>query len=164
MRKIFLLLVVLLLFIRGYSQHVDWKDVAPIVYTNCATCHRPGEIGENYLNCMGYSWMISDTLSPNFYSIPYYVTNKLMPPWKADPTYHHYLDERILTPDEINLLDSFVRSRARVLSAGSRVGPPPAATWAPSRTSHPTATSVRSARSSPARPTPTARSRSTSAP
>jgi len=105
MKKIFLLAVILFSFYRSYSQHVAWADVAPVIYRECASCHRPGEIGEDYLNAMGYSLL---TKSPYFYDIPYWVTNKLMPPWKADPNYHHYLDERILTDDEINMIDSFV--------------------------------------------------------
>jgi len=31
-----------------------------------------------------------------------------MPPWKADPGYHHYLDERILTPADTTLIGKFV--------------------------------------------------------
>jgi hypothetical protein len=105
MKKIILLTVVFFTVSQAYSQHVQWKDVAPVIYRECTDCHRPGEIGEDYLNAMGYSFLIN---SPYFYNIPYYVSAKLMPPWKADPSYHHYLDERILSDDEINMIDSFV--------------------------------------------------------
>jgi len=135
MKKIFLASLLITSFFKIQAQHVAWSDVAPIVYTNCANCHRPGEIGSDYLNAMGYSLLIN---SPYFYSIPQYVNTKLMPPWKADPSYHHYLDERILTDDQINTLDSFVNQVGNgnydpgdttlvpppVFSSGSQLGTP----------------------------------------
>ncbi len=105
MKKLYTIIVLSSLFLQSNAQHVEWKDVAPIVYRECTSCHREGEIGEDYIDATGYSAFIN---SPYFYSIPYYVNTKLMPPWKADPNYHHFLDERILTNDEILLLDSFV--------------------------------------------------------
>src|SRR4030095_1664493 len=79
--------------------------VASIFYNNCTACHRPGEIGIDYLNAMGYSALLN---SPYFFSIPAQIQAKLMPPWKADPNYRHFLDERILTQEEIDLVSQWV--------------------------------------------------------
>ena len=121
------------------AQTVEWKDVASIFYANCATCHRHGEIGDGFINTMGYDSLMDPVLSPYFYAIKSYVNAKLMPPWKADPDYHHYIDERILTPQEITLIDSFVDQAPRVgydpgdlslapdppvFAAGSQLGTP----------------------------------------
>ncbi|MEO5674360.1 MAG: T9SS type A sorting domain-containing protein [Chitinophagales bacterium] len=90
------------------AQNVEWKDVAGIFYNNCATCHRPGEIGDGYIDATSYAALVNDSLSPYFFAIPARVNERLMPPWKANPDYHHFLDERILSDDEITLIDSFV--------------------------------------------------------
>ena len=62
------------------------KDVAPIIFNNCTTCHRAGEIGPmsltNYAEVRDYAGTIK------------YVTGiKYMPPWKPDPSYSTFLGE-----------------------------------------------------------------------
>ncbi len=92
---------------RSFAQTPEWKDVASIFYDNCATCHRPGEIGDEYLNATSYHSLVN---SPFFFSIPYQVQTRQMPPWKADPNYRHFLDERILEQSEIDLISEWVDS------------------------------------------------------
>jgi len=95
-------------FLSASAQNVEWKDVAKIFYDNCATCHRPGEIGDGYIYANSYKALTDFGLSPYFPQIRPYVDAKLMPPWKADPAYHHYLDERILSPADTELIGRFV--------------------------------------------------------
>lgn len=115
MKKTTLLACFLIAFsyFKSSAQNVEWKDVASIFYDNCATCHRHGEIGDAYLNTMSYSNLVNADSSPYLFAIRAWVDAKLMPPWKADPSYHHYLDERILSPQEITLVDSFVEQVQR---------------------------------------------------
>ena len=82
MKKLYTIIVLSSLFLQSNAQHVEWKDVAPIVYRECTSCHREGEIGEDYIDATGYSAFIN---SPYFYSIPYYVNTKLMPPYRNTP-------------------------------------------------------------------------------
>lgn len=107
MRKISVsaILFIIVSEMNSTAQTVEWKDVAAIFYDNCATCHRPGEIGEDRLNAMGYYELTS---SGYFYSIPTQISARTMPPWPADPNYQHFLDERILTQDQIDLVNKFV--------------------------------------------------------
>ncbi|MBP9883681.1 MAG: hypothetical protein KBF32_09775, partial [Chitinophagales bacterium] len=88
-----------------FSQIPEWKDVASIIYNNCTTCHRPGEIGADYLNATSYKSLVN---SPYFYNIPAQVQSRLMPPWKADPEFTHFLSERILTQSEIDKLSLWI--------------------------------------------------------
>ncbi len=81
------------------AQTVTWKDVAPIFYEQCLVCHRPGQIGADYLIATNYTTLVN---SPFFYSIPPAVQSRKMPPWPADPHYVRYLNERILSPDQID--------------------------------------------------------------
>lgn len=84
------------------QQEVTFSEhIAPIIYNNCTNCHREGEIGPmpftNYDQVAAWGAMIG------------YVTEiKYMPPWKADPEYSRFLDERFLTDEEIQLIKSWV--------------------------------------------------------
>jgi hypothetical protein len=55
------------------------KDVAPILFKHCASCHRPGEIGS------AVSLLSYDTAQPWANSIKEKVLRREMPPWPADP-------------------------------------------------------------------------------
>lgn len=82
----------------NYSEHI-----APIIYNNCTTCHRPGEIGPmsftNYQEVKDWAGMIN------------YVTEiRYMPPWKADVEFSRFLDERYLTEEEIQLIKDWVNT------------------------------------------------------
>lgn len=115
-----------------FSQIPEWKDVASIIYNNCTTCHRPGEIGADYLNATSYQSLVN---SPYFYNIPAQVQSRLMPPWKADPEFTHFLSERILTQSEIDKLslwidydgpagDTTLAPDPPIFSEGSQLGIP----------------------------------------
>ncbi|MCS6916072.1 MAG: hypothetical protein NZM08_00090, partial [Chitinophagales bacterium] len=88
-----------------WARAQEWKDVAPVFYQHCASCHRPGQIGETYLNAMGYTAL---TQSPYFYSIPQAIQTRTMPPWPADPSYVRYLNERLLAQQDIELISKWI--------------------------------------------------------
>jgi hypothetical protein len=80
----------------NFSQHI-----APIIYKNCTSCHRTGEIAPfpltNYEEVSNWSSMIK------------HVTGiKYMPPWKPDPAYQRYQRENFLTDSEIQLIADWV--------------------------------------------------------
>ena len=66
------------------------KDVAPILYKNCTSCHRPGEIGPmpliSYEDARPWAKAIRDEVSEGH-----------MPPWHADPTHGKFLNDRSLS-------------------------------------------------------------------
>src|SRR5688572_4101961 len=66
------------------------KDVAPILFANCTTCHRPGEIAP-------MSLLTYKDARPWARSIATQVTNGTMPPWHADPAHGQFANERRLT-------------------------------------------------------------------
>src|SRR4051812_25330778 len=67
------------------------RDVAPILYTSCVGCHRPGEVAP--MSLLSY-----DDVRPWAKSIRARVTSREMPPWGADPAYGTFRDDRSLTP------------------------------------------------------------------
>jgi hypothetical protein len=75
------------------------RDVAPILYRNCTTCHRPGEIAPmslfTYEDARPYAKAIRDEISEGH-----------MPPWHADAPAGTFENERRLTDaDRKTLLD-----------------------------------------------------------
>src|SRR6185503_5382828 len=66
------------------------KDVAPILYKNCANCHRAGEIGPMAL-------ITYNDARPWAKSIATRVTNGTMPPWHADPAHGEFENDRRLS-------------------------------------------------------------------
>ena len=65
------------------------KDVAPILYQNCTSCHRAGEIGPMPLVSF------SDA-RPWAKAIAARVSDGTMPPWHADPAHGQFLNDRRL--------------------------------------------------------------------
>jgi hypothetical protein len=69
------------------------RDVAPILYKNCTTCHRPGEIAP-------MSLLTYDDARPYAKAIRDEVGEGHMPPWHADAPAGTFENERGLTADE----------------------------------------------------------------
>jgi hypothetical protein len=66
------------------------KDVAPIFFSHCTTCHRPGDIAP--MSLLSYK-----EARPWARSIAAAVKSGVMPPWHADPAIGHFSNERRLT-------------------------------------------------------------------
>jgi mono/diheme cytochrome c family protein len=134
-------LIITALFAFAFEAHaqVNWaNDIAPILYKNCASCHRDGGLG-------GFSLVGYSAAYTNRYQIAEAVTSKQMPPWKADPTYRHYTGENVLTESQITLINQWVDANAPagnltqappepVFIDGSNVGVPDAMVLTPSYT------------------------------
>jgi hypothetical protein len=81
------------------------KDVAPILYKNCTTCHRPGEIAPmsllTYEDARPYAKAIRDEVGEGH-----------MPPWHADAPAGTFENERRLTDAEKKTLLAWVAGGA----------------------------------------------------
>ena len=80
-------------------------DVAPILYKNCTTCHRPGEIAPMSL------LTFRDT-RPWVKSIGTQVQKGTMPPWHADPAYGEFVNDRRLSASEKDTILRWVNAGA----------------------------------------------------
>ena len=81
------------------------KDVAPILYKNCTTCHRPGEIAP-------MSLMTYEEARPWAKSIRDEVSEGHMPPWHADAPKGTFHNERVLTAEEKDILAKWANGGA----------------------------------------------------
>lgn len=81
------------------------KDVAPILYQNCVTCHRPGEVAPfsliAYSDAKRWAPMIAQA-----------TVKHIMPPWKAEPGYGDFQDARVLTAAQIQTLKEWAAAGA----------------------------------------------------
>src|SRR5437868_5387172 len=81
------------------------KDIAPILYQNCATCHRPGEVAP-------FSLLTYQDASKRAKLIATVTERRYMPPWKAEPDYGKFLNERRLTDAQIALIKEWADAGA----------------------------------------------------
>lgn len=79
------------------------KDVAPIVFDHCATCHRPGQVAPfpllNYHDVRKRDKQIARV-----------VGQKIMPPWKAEPGFGEFSNDRHLSAQDIATIRQWVES------------------------------------------------------
>jgi hypothetical protein len=82
------------------------KDVAPIFYAKCVTCHRPGEVAP--MSLITYT-----DVRPWAASIKDKVSTRVMPPWHADRQYGRFRNEQSLTQHEIDTIVAWAGGGAR---------------------------------------------------
>ncbi len=104
------------------------EHIAPIIYKNCTTCHRTGEAGP--FNLITYQ-----DVSSRSKLVKFVTKTRFMPPWPADATYSHFIDEKVLSQNEIDLIaqwvdegcakgDSTKLPKVPVFPIGSQLGKP----------------------------------------
>ena len=95
------------------------KDIAPILYGQCAPCHRPDGPAPfsliTYADARRHAAQIATVTS-----------SRVMPPWKPEPNEARFLNERRLTGEQIDTLDRWARGGT---SEGRRSDLPALPTW-----------------------------------
>jgi Flp pilus assembly protein TadD len=76
-------------------------DIAPIIYRNCASCHRPGESAP-------FSLLSYEDVRKHARQIAVVTRSRYMPPWLPQPGYGEFQDERRLTDAQIKLIGDWV--------------------------------------------------------
>jgi uncharacterized protein (TIGR03437 family) len=86
----------------GHSQTVTYSEhIAPIIYNNCSKCHHPGQVAP--ISLMSYA-----EVRQHGRDIATQTQSRFMPPWKPEPGWTAYRDERRLTPAQIALIQKWV--------------------------------------------------------
>src|ERR1700681_2065166 len=81
------------------------KNVLPVLQKNCQSCHRPGQVAP-------MSLLTYQEARPWAKAIKAAVTARKMPPWFADPSYGHFLNDRSLKQTDIDTLVKWADSGA----------------------------------------------------
>jgi tetratricopeptide (TPR) repeat protein len=95
------------------------KDIAPIVWTRCATCHRPGEIGP--FNLLTY-----EDVRQRATLVAAVTRRRIMPPWKPAPVEGGFQHERRMPDREVDVIEQWVANGAL---EGDAADLPPAPDW-----------------------------------
>ena len=95
------------------------KDVAPIIFDHCSTCHHPGEAAPfdllTYADVKKRARQIADVTG-----------RRLMPPWLPEPGYGEFVGQRSLKTEQIRLIQRWVEQGA---NEGNSSDAPPPPTW-----------------------------------
>src|SRR4029079_11777399 len=93
------------------------KDIAPILYQNCSTCHRPGEVAPfallSYQDAAKRAGLIASVTKSRF-----------MPPWKPEQGYGKFAHERRLTEEQTALLQEWASAGAPEGNPAEKPAPP----------------------------------------
>ena len=77
------------------------KDIAPIIFQNCSTCHRPGQSAPfnllNYLDANKHMKEIAEVTARRY-----------MPPWLPEPGYGDFAGARLLSTGQIEAIQQWV--------------------------------------------------------
>jgi hypothetical protein len=83
-----------------FSEHV-----APIVFANCTSCHRPGEAAP-------FPLMSYRDVRPLAKAIATATASRVMPPWKAAASDYAFANARQLSADQITIIQKWVADGA----------------------------------------------------
>jgi hypothetical protein len=77
------------------------EQIAPIVFNNCASCHRPGEAAP-------FALMSYEDVKKRGALIAAVTQTRYMPPWHATPGYGDFIDVHRLTDEQIATIKQWV--------------------------------------------------------
>ena len=81
------------------------RDVAPIVYANCVSCHRTGEAAP-------FALQTFEDVRKHAKQIAEVTASRYMPPWKPQPGWGHFVGERRLSDDQLQILKAWADTGA----------------------------------------------------
>jgi tetratricopeptide (TPR) repeat protein/mono/diheme cytochrome c family protein len=101
-----------------------YRDIAPIIYQNCSTCHRPGESGP-------FSLLSYEDVKRHATQIATVTRTRFMPPWLPDAGHGDFQEERRLSEKQIAMIQAWAKAGAPAgLPADSPPAPKFASEWA----------------------------------
>ena len=77
------------------------RDIAPVVFENCLSCHRRGEVAPFPLTTYAEVKKKAETIASA-------LSDKVMPPWRADEGAEKFHDARALRPEQVALFQRWV--------------------------------------------------------
>jgi len=113
----------------AFAQDLTFaRDIAPIVYQHCATCHRPGETAP-------FSLLTYEDVKKRAPQIVKVTQSRFMPPWLPEQGYGNFADANRLTDPQILAISDWVAQGARFgnpadlppqphFTSGWQLGPP----------------------------------------
>ncbi len=94
------------------------RDIAPILFHNCSSCHQPGQAGP-------FSLLTYRDAKRHAHQIASVTQSGYMPPWLPEKGYGQFQDERRLTPSQIQQIAAWLVAGSPEGSARDLPPPPP---------------------------------------
>ena len=94
------------------------KDIAPIVFEQCVSCHQPGGFGP-------FDMLTYASVRQHATQIALVTKNRVMPPWRAKSDYGTFIDQIPLSDTEIEIIQRWVADGALEGDPGDLPPPPP---------------------------------------
>jgi tetratricopeptide (TPR) repeat protein/mono/diheme cytochrome c family protein len=101
----------------GAQQLTFAHDIAPIIYENCASCHRPGEAGP-------FPLLSYQDVKKHARDIVSVTRSRYMPPWLPEHDHGDFQGERRLSDDQIRAIATWVSEGAPEGTASETPAPP----------------------------------------
>src|SRR5438094_258367 len=79
------------------------KQIAPLIFQNCSSCHRPGETAP-------FSLLTYEDVRKHAAQIVAVTQRRFMPPWLPEPGYGDFAGERRLTDAQLGLVADWVKA------------------------------------------------------
>lgn len=100
------------------AQRITWNEhIAPIVHTNCTPCHRDGDAAP-------FPLISYEDVAKRAAFIKKVTQSRYMPPWKPDPHYSTFLNERKLTDEQIAMIADWAdNNMPKGKTPGNKEGP-----------------------------------------
>jgi hypothetical protein len=83
------------------ARPVFTRDIAPLIFEACTSCHREGGPGP-------FSLVTYRDVRQRASQILEVTRSRFMPPWKVDPSVGHFVGQRALTGEELARIDRWV--------------------------------------------------------
>ena len=81
------------------------RDIAPIIYSACTSCHRSGGPGP-------FSLTTYEEVKRRASQIAQVTQSRFMPPWKVEPGIGHFVGQKPLTQEQLDVIQAWVKSGA----------------------------------------------------
>lgn len=102
MRPMFFPVIVATLSSVGSGAVTFTKDVAPILFENCVSCHRPGEVAP-------FSLLTYADARRHAKEIAQLTQDRQMPPWKAAEGFGDFVGARRISDEQIDIIQQWVK-------------------------------------------------------
>ena len=93
------------------------RDIAPLLYEHCATCHHPGEVAP-------FSLLSYQDAAKRAKLIATVTASRYMPPWKAEPGHGDFRNDRSLSTAQITAIHDWAEAGAPEGEAAEKPTPP----------------------------------------
>lgn len=110
------LLILLLSVAPAFSVTFN-RDIAPVVFAHCTTCHHPGGIGP-------FSLMNYADVAKHAAQIVAVTESRYMPPWPPSHGFGEFGGDRSLSPEQIQLFADWVKQNKPEGDLGDLTQPP----------------------------------------